>query len=319
MQGVKLNRDSVGMNPFRHLLFSSFVLAATAIGSAAQSTDSQPAAPVEIQARMPKKAVSLLFGTYPIGPAGSEILVHVFAVPTSKPNKLGGGVEAIKPPYSRKMFVYGVSIPDCRFVTELLQRQGAKTTLLNHVTFDSVDPVNRIEIRYLDPKTRLQPIIALHTGVTHWLGWQLLVFPHGVNKEVITQYFSFGGEGDSGSTVELDQEDQHGTMLVKEEWSDGDKQGTHMYAWDGVEFADHSRPYFVIAASLNSRAEAESYVQRHQGIVEDMEVRPSAHYPALKPGYYIVITRRFAVKKDAEEYLRDLRKNGTSAYVSRAF
>ena len=106
-------------------------------------------------------------------------------------------------------------------------------------------------------------------------------------------------------------------MMVREGWLEGDKTGTKLYPWDGTEFANRYERYFVIAASLKTHEEAEAFRRQHKNL-ENSDVRPSAHYSNLTPGFFIVLVR-FETQKTAEDYAACLRKEGTPSYVKRAF
>ena len=122
-------------------------------------------APSEVQSTMPPNAVSILFGKYPIGPDHQDVLVHVYAIPKSpKPRDS-------QSPYTRDDFLK-LDVPKCQYVTDLLVRDNGKLKRINQVMFKNTDGVNGIVVKWLEPKARRGPVIAIHTGYTHWLGWQ---------------------------------------------------------------------------------------------------------------------------------------------------
>lgn len=144
--------------------------------------------------------------------------------------------------------------------------------------------------------------------------WHVFAFPDGAEKAAIHQTFGYGGDRSGGSTLDFDAVNALGKMTVLENWFDGNKEGLRRYPWDGVEFADRSRPYFVIAASVKTRTEAEAFVKNHTGL-EDSQIRSSGHYPKLTPGFFIIIVWRCANLKDA----KDRRKEEPEWYIKRAY
>lgn len=285
----------------------------------AQEMPDLPAAPAAIQKLMPAHAISVLCGEFPIGPNGTKVLVHVYGALAAK-SKSSSAVESpLDHPLNREDLLSSVPMPKCRFTVEFLEQKGSTFNRLNSTAFNSVDPVNHIVIKWLDPKTHKGPVVAIHTGATHWLGWQLIIFPDGVYKPATLQYFGYGGERDAGNMVSLDQLDSNGQMTVHDKWYEDDKAGERVHPWDGVEFADRSRPYFVILASLKTRAEADAFCEAYPSADGAPEVRPSSHYPKLKPGFYILIANRFDGINDAEGFAKELRKEGIACYVRRGF
>jgi hypothetical protein len=93
---------------------------------------------------------------------------------------------------------------------------------------------------------------------------------------------------------------------------------TRLYPWDGVEFTDRSAPYFIIAASVKTRVEAEEFI-RQRKLGGEAEIRPSGHYPKLTPGYFIVVLARGQNAKDATKVVARYQKDGIPCYAKRAF
>ncbi len=295
-----------------------FLLAAIA-DCIAQEMPDLAAAPAAIQKLMPAHAISVLFDEFPIGPNGSKVLVHVYGALAMKSKSSGSADTPLDHPLNRQDLMSSVPLPNCRFTVDFLVQQGGTFERLNRAEFNSVDPVNHIIVKWLNTKERVGPILAVHAGATHWLGWQLIIFPDGVNKPATLQYFGYGGERDAGNMISLDQLDANGWMTVRDNWFEGDKKGERVFPWDGVEFADRKRPYFVILASCKTRTEADTFCELHLCDEGALEIRPSSHYSKLKTGFYIVIANRFETISNAEGYARDLRKHGTVCYVRRAF
>ena len=274
--------------------------------------EADKAPPEEILAKMPARAISLAFAEYPIGPNKQKVLVHAFATPfADRPKGDGTG------PYKREDY-HALGVPRSRYFAEFFLRESGGLKRVNRVSFEEEDGITGIQLLWLEPKSKHTPIVALHIGVSHWQGWQMILFPDGVNGSAIRQRFLYGGEGDTSNTIDFMKVDRRGKMIVHDDWSEGEKHGERTYLWDGVEFADRSRPYFMIAASLKTRGEAESFVETHQ-FLGDGDIRPSSHYPKLTPGYFVVIVSRFTTVQDANAQLKELRKQGLDCYVKRAF
>jgi len=268
-------------------------------------------APADVQAKMRPGGVSLRFGQAPIGLDRQQVLLHVYVVPKSLTT--AGGV-----PLHRADIQSGTSLPMSQFYLDLLIREKGLLRRLNTVSFEEDGDVNASRVRWLEPKTRRGPVLLLRFGVGDIGEWHLFAFPKGVERAAVQKVFAFSGDQDSMNTLHFDAVDAHGKMTVLEEWSEGDKEGVNRYPWNGVEFEDRTKPYFIIAASVKTRVGAKTFVQHHKGL-EDSEIRSSNHYPGLLPGYFIVIATRFEKQADAQIYAKEARKEGTACYVRRAF
>ena len=295
----------------RGLLLVLLMLTGLGTGSA-QEVEMDDHAPTDVQATMRSGGISLQFGEVPIGQEHQKVLLHIYVVPGSQ-TAVGGHT-----PLRREEIVSGTSIVRSPFYADLLVREKGKLKRLNTVSVTE-DGDCRVQLRWLEPKIRRGPVLLLRFGVGDEGEWHVFAFPDGIEQAATHQFFGFtADEENEGNTLDLDGVDSHGMMTVQEHWWAGKKRGMNRYPWDGVEFADRSRPYFVIAASVKTRAEAEAFVQRHKGL-EESEIRPSSHYPKLTPGYFVVIANRLPNLKDAEEFARDQHKDGADCYVKRAF
>jgi hypothetical protein len=261
---------------------------------------------------MREGGISLRFWTAKIGPKQGDVLLHLYVVPTGK---LGGEKGAV----TREDITSGTSIEDSPLFLDLFVREEGKLKRLNSVQFIESGDVNQVVIKWLEPKQQRGAMVALRFGVGDVGNWVLIVFPKGLDKEPTVQVFGFQFDSEeSGVVTRFDSVDKRGFLSVKEEWWKGKREGTRTHLWDGVEFKDRSRPYFVIAASLKTRAEAEEFM-RTRKLKYGVEIRSSGHYPKLTAGYYIVIQGRFESQKEAAKAAAEYQKNGISCYVKRAF
>ena len=294
------------------VLFCALALFALSGGMSRAQEPSEEQAPSDVLAKMPAKAVSILFGKYPIGPGYQEILIHVYAVPEAEKAKESGAS------YKREDFM-GLNIRRSYFTADFLLRKGSQLERLNRVTFRNHDGVNGILIKWLEPKARRGPVVCIHLGATHWLGWELIAFPDGVRGRAVLKQFEYGGEGESGVEVQLDEVDRQGRMTVSLNSHEGEMDSEQHYFWNGKKFVESPRPNFVIAASLKTRQAAKAFCRQHGEIPLD-DIQPSSHYPKLTPGYFIVIAERFETQTAANTYARKLSHSwGIVCYGRRAF
>ena len=145
------------------VLFCALVLFALSSGVSRAQEPSEEQAPSDVLAKMPAKAVSIMFGKYPIGPGYQEMLIHVYAVPEAEKAK------GSRTSYKREDFM-GLTIPKSYFTVDFLLQKGGRIERLNRVTFRNNDGVNGILIKWLEPKARRGPVVCIHLGATHWLG-----------------------------------------------------------------------------------------------------------------------------------------------------
>ena len=235
------------------------------------------------------------FGTYKIGPKRSDVLLHLYVVP--RKDRLPGGT----------------------FTLALFMREKGKLKRLNSVQFIEGANVDEVATLWLEPKRQRGPIIVLHFSLGDGDESVLFVFPKGLTGEPTVQVFGWTLDGEHCRSPRFDRVDKRGFLLIREEWDDGRKSPTPVYKWDGVEFKDSSRPYFVIAATVKIRTAATEFIRKHKLNLHESEIRPSGHYPKLTAGYYIVILERFKSQKEATKIAAEYQKDGITCYVKRAF
>jgi hypothetical protein len=299
-------------------LFASFSLTLRTPVTLPQTDSLPPAAPPNVQRQMPKGAVSLMYGTYPIGTDGSNLQIHVYGEPL--PETIAGtkGASAAAK-LTREDLTHRVDIPRCHFTVDILKEGANGPTPISHFSFNGADPVNQIQIKWLDTLAHKKPVIAIHAGVTHWMGWYLAAYPEGIEKPCVVQYFGYGGEQEESNLVKLDGSNSQGSMVVVDEWSSGEKSGVKRYVWNQTEFEDKSAPYFLILGSLKTSAEAYKELDKLSRIVDCPRVCPSSHYRPLKPGYFLVIGGQYAALQDARAETKRLNTLGIRAYVRRVY
>lgn len=273
----------------------------------------------EIRAVMSPGGISLRHETRKIG--AEDVVLHLYVVPKGRgpyaPVQPEPGHE--KKPITREDITVGPSLVASPFFLDLFTRSGSgKLTRLHSIRFTEEGDVNKIVTKWLQPARRRGPILALHFGATHWHTWWLIVFPQGFRGEPLVQSFLWGGEGEEYLFQRLDQIDKRGFMLVEEEWGRGGKRGTRFYHWDGTRFVDRSSPYFIIAASVKTRAEAKAFKKR-KTLGDIAEVDSSSQYKRLAPDLFIVILGRYQDRCEAAEDAAWYRREGIACYVKRAF
>ena len=299
-------------------LFTTLSAAMHAPAALPQNDTLPPAAPSAVQRQMPKGAVSLMYGTYPIAADGSNLQIHVYGEPLPE-TKAGTKGTSAAAKLTREDLTHRVDIPRCHFTVDVLKEGANGPTPISHFSFNGADPVNQIQIKWLDAAAHKKPVIAIHAGVTHWMGWYLAAYPEGIEKPCVVQYFTYGGEQEESNLVKLDGRDSRGNMVVVDEWSSGDKSGVKRYVWNQTEFEDKSAPYFLILGSLKTSAEAYKELDKLARVVDCARVCPSSHYPGLKPGYYLVVGGQYASAEDAKKEIKELKQQGIKAYVRKAY
>ena len=272
--------------------------------------------PAEIQSQTPRGALSLHFETRNIGPKSAQIGLHLSVVPTGRDLKSAESIGATLPkgPITRaELRELPSPLLPSLFTLEIFARQNGKWRRINAVTFSQTKDLQKIETRWLDPKTKTKPVLALHFGYTHWHEWEILTFANGLARPAQTQTFYWGGEGEwDYLTQNLDRTDAQGQMIIAESEGNSAPDGKsgvvsrRIYRFDGREWRDFAARYFVIAASLKTRADAEKALKT----IGFGEIRPSAHYSKLKPGYFVIILARFATLKDANQRSQEIRRDG---------
>lgn len=294
----------------RNLLSFAALVALLAVVRPVGAASAPPAA----LALMPKGAISLQ--TKNFATPGGETLVHLYTVPTghSKEREAMGN-EKRTGPVKREHIETGPSIDPSPFYLDVLSRKDQKLQRLNSVPFIETKDAQSIELRWLWPAKKQGPVVVMKYGFMHWYEWILVAFPKGFSGPYTVQRFDFGGEGEIGVSQNLSRVDKSGTLMIEEKATDEKGSTTSYYKWDGVEFFNAKTPYFVIGASVKTRAAAEAFVAR----TKLGEVRPSSNYKKLAPGLWIVVMGRFSSAKEAEEMVKALRTDSKiSAYVKRA-
>lgn len=306
------------LSPFSFLLTCSLLSQFVTLGALAQvAPDAEPTpvpAPSAALVLMPKGAISLQTKSFKV-PTG-DVLLHLYTIPGARSPELEAITgEKRTGPIKRDDISIGPSLNPSRFFMDVFSKQGATLRRLNSVPFIENKDAAEITMRWLVPAKKQGPVVVMHYGYSHWHEWVLLIFPQGFSGPVTVQEFFWGGEGDSSAIQRLDGIDKNGRMMIAEEETEEGRTTKRSYFWDGVEFSNKSTPYFVIGVSPKTRAEAEAFIAKHkQGYV-----RPSSHYPKLKPGYYIVVLNRFRTLKEAKAFSNDLPKEGIPYYIKRAF
>jgi hypothetical protein len=266
---------------------------------------------------MPKGAISLRWQKLETREVAGPVWLHLYCVPKGHSDELQSMLDIKRSgPVLREHITTGPSLKPSLFWLDVFRMQGKSGwQRLNSVTFTQSKDVQEIVLRWLDAKQRSGPVLALHFGYTHWHDWEVLTFPRGWQQKAYHQTFFWGGEGEIGVLQRFDRTDARGRLLISEtEFSEGNKQRTYGYRWNGREWQDTTQKYFVVGLSSRTLREAESFaVKRGYG-----EVLFSSHYPRLQPGYYVWVAGRYRTRREANEQVAALRQNGVTAYVRRA-
>jgi hypothetical protein len=299
--------------------FVMLLLIASGLAVASHSGNAAPVPP-DIFSQMRPGAISLQLETRKLASYG-DVLLHLSVVPKghSREREVMLG-EKRTGPVRREHIDTMPSVEPSPFYLDFFTRRGGSLKRLNSVRFIETKNVQEIVVRWLEPARRRGPVFALRFGFTHWSEWVVITFLQGLNGTASVQQFLFGGESGTGIAQRFDRVDKRGFMMVQEDSYEPNEKtkepydqttSTIFYYWDGLDFADRAARYFVIAASVKSRAEAEAFVRRHQ--MEDVaQIRPSSHYAKLHPGYFIVILSRHRNKKEALERAGAYRNEGAS-------
>jgi hypothetical protein len=284
--------------------------------------------PTEVKAAMKSGAISLSFETRSIGPNGSPIGLHLFVVPVGRNTESIRNMGTTPPtgPIRREEIQdYDVLKPS-PFTLEVFAKSNSRWQRINSVTFSQTKNVQKIVTRWLYPKQKTGPVIMLHFGYTHWHEWEVITFAKGLRSPATHQTFLWGGEGEYDYVSQkFDQTNAAGKMIIIEENSEGVPDGKNrekqrltknIYRYNGREWLNNKAHYFVIGATLKTRAEADKALAK----LGFGEVRPSAYYKGLQPGYYVLILGRYSDLKRAQEQVNGLKENSKiDVYVKKAF
>ena len=110
-------------------------------------------------------------------------------------------------------------------------------------------------------------------------------------------------------------------MIVVEDGYEPNKETKSVYRWNGREWLDASRKYFLIAGTFKTRREAQAWNDGKE-MIGWGEILRSDDYPKLRPGYFIVVLERFKTLQDANaraaEILKATPPHNFKTYVRRA-
>lgn len=275
-------------------------------------------APAEALSGMTRGGISLRAETRPIGEKGAPVLLHLWVVPAGRQSNALGEPSGKSGPITRDEITSGPSLLQSPFHLDVFTRSGDHWKRINSVAFKQGSDVQEIVTRWLHPRERRGPVLALHFGYTHWHDWQLIMFPQGLGKPARVQQFSWGGEGGSGVFQRLDRTDARGVMQIEEEehFYINEKLDKHVYNWNGSQFVDAAR-YFLIGATTKTADEGAAWMKRNK--VENAFVYDTDNFPLLRRGYAVVILGRYTSVQAARKAQRSFRGRDFEPYVKRAF
>jgi hypothetical protein len=276
--------------------------------------------PAEVLSSMPKGAISLQWRQINTNEATGPLWLHLYCIPKGYAAEFPDPDIKRSGPVKREHITSGPSLKTSPFWLDIFRPRATKANTkskgwqrLNSVRFEQSKDLQEIVLRWLQPKTRSGPVLALHFGYTHWHEWVVLTFPRGWTQQTYVQTFLWGGEGETGVLQRFDRTDAKGRLVIAETEINGEKKQTYLYRWNGFEWQDPAQKYFLIGASTKSRSEAEAVFARH-GFGE---VLWSNHYPRLRAGYYLWVAVRFRSLDEATQRQRALKQNKISTYVQR--
>ena len=160
------------------LFFALLNAAFCAMPSRAQQPATRVLAPQVARDAMPKGAISLRWQTLPRSAYRLPLALHVFCVPQghSKEREQMFG-EKQTGPVTRADISQGPSVEPSPFYLDLWAQSDAKNwRRINRVAFTQTKDVQEIALRWLDPRRKTGPFLALHFGFTHWHEWQTFTF-----------------------------------------------------------------------------------------------------------------------------------------------
>lgn len=260
--------------------------------------------PTAVSTRMPAGAVSVRYETLQAGP--DALAYHVFRQPrVRKASDLGAGPLPFQP-----------------FFVDVFTVEGGKPVFRYRARYEDEAEPESVTLRWLRPAEKRGPILLVSGGFTHWRRWVLVGLPDGPRtpRSAFTQEFLCGGEGETYLTQTFDRTDGRGQLLVSEEWgAEGRPPRKRVYRWDGRRFSNLDEPFLVIAASAKTRDAVAKTFERvlDKTKSDEPRVEPTANYPKLAPGLFVLILDRFRTAAAAEAFARRERAAGIDCYVKR--
>lgn len=254
--------------------------------------DSAPTAALKA---MPSGSISLRWETFPLGPGGALLGVHVYCVPPK-----GTGRDTIGP---------GSSIAPSPFFCEVWEQKPLQR--LCRVGFTEDGDLSQLDQTWVDSRRKSVPVLRLRFGVGDVGEWKFLSFPHGLSKPAVVQSFAFA------ENSHFDPDSQaSGKLAPSERWTnDAGKEYRAVYRFDGERFVDDKAVWFVLGPTVKTRAEAEQWLARHpQGHPELIETR---QFSGLKPGFWAVVFERCQDRAYADSRAKALSVGGVSAYAKK--
>lgn len=294
----------------RLLLLTAFCLVATRAQAREASAKSAPAALLKL---LPNKAISLRWQQVSSRP---PVWAHLWCVPRghSKEREQMTG-EKRSGPVRRQDIDNWPSVEPSPFtldVFEVEEENPVGWKKLSRAVFTQSSDVQEIHTRFLDPRTRLHPVLLLHFGFTHWHDWEVFTLARGWGSPIAHQTFGWGGEGESHVFQRFDR--VHRGRLVIDERAERDGQAERgTYFWNGREWDDPSQKWLVIGAWGNRSAMQTLAARRGWG-----QARPASEFPRLRSKGWVWLIARYRREPEAREHLQMLRKEKIDARVRRA-
>ena len=308
------------------LFFALLNAAFCAAPSHAQQPATRVLAPQIARDAMPKNAISLRWQKLPRGAYRLPLALHVFCVPKGHSKERAMMLAEKKTgPVTRADISGGPSVEPSPFYLDLWAQSDAKNwRRINRISFVETKDVQEIALRWLEPRSKTGPFLALHFGFTHWHEWQTFTFDKGWTQPPYQRVFEWGGESGSGNSVRFDQVENGRMIVVEKEYEyqgDIEKTSESVYRWNGREWLDATQKYFLIAGTFTTRREAQSWYDAKK-MNGWGEILRSNDYPKLRPGYFIVVLERFATLQEANSRAAEIRKSAPpynfQTYVRRA-
>lgn len=178
---------------------------------------------------MQNGGISLRATAANIGQGRQPVWLHVYCVPK-------GHIDGTAGPVTREDIGPGATIKTSPFFLDIFDTVGGKLRRLNSVPFTSAGDCNQLEVRWLHPRRRRDPVILLRFGVGDVGDWMVVPLVHGLRGTPKLQYFGFSADAEGSCTSYFDRTDRRGVLMIVEECRDEKRHTVTRYRWNGREF-----------------------------------------------------------------------------------
>lgn len=275
---------------------------------------SERSAPATVRVGMKAGGISLRFLALPSGAEGIQIWAHLYAVPPrgQAPEGTPKGT-----PFTKAYIVEGNILPTpFTFYLDLFTQKAGSTSpgkgLERRATIlfqQNIYP-REIGVRWREPDKKRGLVLMLNFQIGNSGVWQIISLDDRL-QPVARQEFWFAfdtAEPDYRTDVITSERDTRGFLKIGAFTSEGEKQQTIWYEWNGSAFIDSSASYFVVVTTCKTRREAEYFIAWQQ--LQEYEIISTSDYKRLSPRLYAVVIKRFRDIKQAEGYAQSWNASG---------